>query len=358
MPGPDSFYTPDELAGKLLSFVVDTPSTAVDFCVGDGRLLKAAEQRYKDIECFGTDISDEVVDNLAARQPLWHLEQCDFRDVAALAMISFLMDKKFDLIVLNPPFTCKGSTVNKVFIGEEEYHVSTAMSFLVGALPFLSDNGGIYAILPVGCVYSQKDRKCWQYLQENYHACVLSEVQKANFNNKCSPNIVFVFLGRTPYPCLKKDIKTEPKAIVKLEGITRGRLSVCEMEKVEVGKVRLPFIHTTNMRNGRLVNVGYTKKDIKESVKGNGVLIPRVCNPNVEKVVVFNGNEAILSDCVFLLRTRTKKEAVQLKHYLVNNWADFSKNYVGTGARYITIERLKYYFHYHGKEKDSKECHQ
>ena len=349
MPGPDAFYTPDGLAGKLLSFAVDTPRTAIDFCVGDGGLLKAAEQRFTDIECFGIDISDEVVDNLSVRQPLWHLGQCDFRDAEALAKIPFLRGKKFDLIVLNPPFTCRGSTISKVFIGEDEYHVSTAMSFLVGALPYLSDNGGIYAILPVGCVYSQKDRKCWQYLQENYHACVLSEVQKAYFNHKCTPNIVLVYLGQKPYPQVEeKTAKLETQTMVELQGISRGRFSVCEMKKVKAGKKRLPYIHTTNMRTGELVDVAFTKEGIKESVKGNGVLIPRVCNPNVEKVVVYDGREAILSDCVILLHTRTKKEAVQLKRYLVKNWGDFKKNYVGTGARYVTIERLKDYFHYQG----------
>lgn len=350
MPGPDAFYTPDGLAGKLLSFAVDTPHTAIDFCVGDGGLLKAAEQRFPDIECSGIDISDEVVDNLAARQPLWHLGKCDFRDAEALAKIPFLRGKKFDLIVLNPPFTCRGSTINKVLIGDDEYHMSTAMSFLVGALPYLSENGGIYAILPVGCVYSQKDRKCWKYLQENYHASVLSEVQKAYFNHKCTPNIVLVYLGRKPYPQVKEQTaKLEAQTKVKLQGISRGRFSVCEMKKVKVGKKRLPYIHTTNMRNGELVDVAFTKEGIKEPVKGYGVLIPRVCNPNLEKVVVYDGREAILSDCVILLHTRTKKEAVQLKKYLMKNWGDFKKNYVGTGARYVTIERLKDYFHYQGQ---------
>lgn len=350
MPGPDAFYTPDGLAGKLLSFAVDTPHTAIDFCVGDGGLLKAAEQRFPDIECSGIDISDEVVDNLAARQPLWHLGKCDFRDAEALAKIPFLRGKKFDLIVLNPPFTCRGSTIIKVLIGDDEYHMSTAMSFLVGALPYLSENGGIYAILPVGCVYSQKDRKCWKYLQENYHASVLSEVQKAYFNHKCTPNIVLVYLGRKPYPQVKEQTaKLEAQTKVKLQGISRGRFSVCEMKKVKVGKKRLPYIHTTNMRNGELVDVAFTKEGIKEAVKGYGVLIPRVCNPNLEKVVVYDGREAILSDCVILLHTRTKKEAVQLKKYLMKNWGDFKKNYVGTGARYVTIERLKDYFHYQGQ---------
>lgn len=345
MPGPDAFYTPDGLAGKLLSFAVGIPRTVIDFCVGDGGLLKAAEQKYTNIECFGIDISDEVVDNLSVRQPLWHLRQCDFIDVKALAKIPFLKGATFDLIVLNPPFTCRGGTINKVFIGEDEYHVSTAMSFLVKVLPYLSNDGGIYAILPVGCVYSQKDRKCWQYLQENYHACVLSEMQKAYFNHKCTPNIVFVYLGCKPYPQKQEQIaRTVSQTMVQLKGISRGHLSVCEMKKVKVGKKRLPYIHTTNMKNGELVDVGFTKEGIKESVKGNGVLIPRVCNPNVEKVVVYDGKEAILSDCVVFLQTRTKKEAVQLKRFLVKNWTEFKKNYVGTGARYVTMERLSVYF--------------
>ena len=99
------------------------------------------------------------------------------------------------------------------------------------------------------------------------------------------------------------------------------------------------------MRNGELVDVRYTKRGLKESVRGNGVLIPRVCNPNVEKLVVYDGREAILSDCVVLLQTQTKKEAQQLKRYLVKNWEEFTKIYTGTGARYVTMERLRAYFH-------------
>ena len=345
MPGPDAYYTPDGLAGKLLSFAVDTPRTAIDFCVGDGGLLKATEQRFKDIACFGIDISDEVIDGLAKRQPSWSLAQCDFRDREALALIPFLQGATFDLIVLNPPFTCRGSSIEKVTIGDEEYHVSTAMSFIVGALPYLSEEGAIYAILPVGCVYSQKDRKCWEYLKREYNACVLTEVQKAYFNKKCTPNIVLVYLGRATYPHWEGQeeagLETAP---VELQGISRGRLGVYEMKRVKVGKKQIPFIHTTNMRNGVLVDVGYTKEGLKEAVKGNGVLIPRVCNPNKDKIVVYDGREAILSDCVVLLQTRTKKQAVQLKRHILKNWEEFKKIYVGTGARYVTMERLRAYF--------------
>ena len=57
MSGPDSYYTPPLLADKLVSFIVSSNiSSAVDFCVGDGDLLKAVAKRYGDVELYGTDI--------------------------------------------------------------------------------------------------------------------------------------------------------------------------------------------------------------------------------------------------------------------------------------------------------------
>ena len=347
MSGPDAFYTPAGLARRLLSFAIEIPQTTIDFCVGDGGLLAAAEQRFPGTTCYGVDISEEVITELKLRQPAWNLAHCDFKDEEVLTKIPFLNGRRFDLIVLNPPFTCRGGSINKVFIGEDEYHVSTAMSFLVGALPYLSDKGSIYAILPITCVYSEKDRRCWQYLRDNYHACVLTEVHKASFRGRCTPNIVIVYLGREPYPiednCLTFGVS---EVGFKLKGIKRGRLSVCEMKQVKEGCNRLPYIHTTNMRGGEIVDVCYTKKGVKESVKGYGLLIPRVCNPNVEKLVVYGGEECILSDCVVMLQTHSMQQAERLRCYLVAHWDEFKKIYVGTGARYVTMERLRKYFNY------------
>lgn len=345
MLGPDSFYTPPQIADDLLSRVIGKPRTAIDFCVGDGELLKAAKKRFPSIACYGVDISEDVIAELQKRQPRWNLACCDFKDKVAMGTLPFLQDHSFDLIVLNPPFTCRGSSIKRVLIGEDEYHASTAMSFLVGALPYLSEKGAIYAILPITCAYSQKDRQCWQYLQENYHACVLTEIHKACFQGRCAPNIAIVYLGKKPYPAYNARVdKAEEQLGFRLCGISRGRLSVYEKKKIEAGEDVLPFIHTTNMRNGKLEDVGFTKRGVKESAKGYGVLIPRVCNPNVQKVVIMEDEECILSDCVVLLQTRTRKEAVQLKRHLVSNWEAFKKIYVGTGARYVTMERLRAYF--------------
>ena len=109
MSGPDSYYTPPLLADKLVSFIVSSNiSSAVDFCVGDGDLLKAVAKRYGDVELYGTDISDDALTKLSNDCPDWHLGKCDFRKDDSIGEVTFLIKRKFDLIVLNPPFTCKG----------------------------------------------------------------------------------------------------------------------------------------------------------------------------------------------------------------------------------------------------------
>ena len=64
----DSYYTPPSLADKLVSFITSSDiSCAVDFCVGDGDLLKAVAKRYSNAELYGTDISDDALNKLSNR---------------------------------------------------------------------------------------------------------------------------------------------------------------------------------------------------------------------------------------------------------------------------------------------------
>ena len=50
MSGPDSFYTPSLLADKLISLIATKQvRRAIDFCVGDGDLLKAVARGYSDV---------------------------------------------------------------------------------------------------------------------------------------------------------------------------------------------------------------------------------------------------------------------------------------------------------------------
>ena len=158
MPGPDAYYTPNRLADRLIGHIAEVDiHTAADFCVGDGGLLKAVKRRFPETQCFGVDISKESIENLRKKQVDWTLGACDFMERENVAKLKGIGDRKYDLIVFNPPFTCKGSTLCRIEFDGHLFKCSTALMFLTEALGYLNEAGVMYAILPIGCLCSQKD---------------------------------------------------------------------------------------------------------------------------------------------------------------------------------------------------------
>lgn len=344
MSGTDSYYTPPLLADKLVGFIASSQiSRAVDFCVGNGDLLKAVAKRYGDAELYGTDISDDALTKLSKDCPSWHLGRCDFRKDNSIDKVTFLIKGKFDLIVLNPPFTCKGSVVESITFEGIEYRVSTAMLFLMRALKYLASNGGLYAILPISCVYSVKDRKAWNYLKDHYNACILEESNKVNFANKCTPNIVLVYVGYYKVNGIE-NVKTFDFSSFSVTSILRGCVRM-QNPQYSKSKNAVPLIHTTNLQKGELVNLRRIMAGHNILVSGSGVVIPRVCNPNPNKVALLDEKTVYaLSDCVSVLQTPTRIDAEKLRERIIEHWCDFVSIYKGTGAQYTTLERLKTLF--------------
>lgn len=336
----DPFYTPTPLATKLANYVdLAHVNRIADFCVGDGELIRAAKNKYPDAICYGVDICNDVIANLKVKHSDWKLAVCDFEDDESVNKVDFIRDILFDLIMMNPPFTCKGSIVETIEFEGQEFKVSTAMKFVMRALEHLSTKGGLYAILPISCVYSDKDKKAWDYLRQRHYACVLEEPERVYFSKKCSPCIVLVYIGnldiRRTYQYNMNPFQNLP-----VEDVVRGAM---RMQGLKVGnsKNAKRLIHTTNMQNGKLVKVNkiFTSNN---TVSGYGVVIPRVCNPNRNKIVVLDDQkEYVLSDCVVLLKTRTLEDAKYVRESILENWTSFEQLYKGTGARYTTIQRLK-----------------
>lgn len=343
MAGPDSFYTPPSLAEKLAGYVTATQvCSAIDFCVGDGDLLKAVAKRYEGVQLYGTDISREALQKLGSDCPEMVLGECDFKDDDSVNNVQFLHDNTFDLVVLNPPFTCKGSVVEHLEFEGEEFKVSTAMLFTMRALHHLSDQGGLYAILPISCVYSEKDKKAWDYLKARYNACVLEEPSRVYFKD-CAPNIVLVYAGRYPME-IQHTTEVIDFSALPVTSIVRGCV---RMQSPAYSKKRdaVPLIHTTNIQKGKLVGLKKIIPGMQLTIDGYGVVIPRVCNPNPNKVALLDGiHTYALSDCVIVLRTATMEDAEQVRTHILNNWQDFTTIYKGTGAQYTTLARVKQLF--------------
>lgn len=344
MPGPDSFYTPIHLANRLMSHVTeDSIQTAIDFCVGNGNLLKAVHNRFNKAKLFGTDISDDIIEEMATQHTDWTLGVCDFKDNTSIKQLSFLKNKHFDLIILNPPFTCKGSNVEHIKFRGRPYKVSTAMMFIMKSLKYLSPSGSLYAILPISCVYSQKDKAAWQYLQTNYNACILEELKHVHFGHRCSPNIALVYLGHQE-KYRRETCFTNLFSHLSVERIIRGSISMHNISYSNSSDA-LKLIHTTNIQNGKLVNLKQIIAKKKSIIDGYGVVIPRVCNPNPKKIALLDGKHSyVISDCIIVLKTSTMDDAKQVRCHILQHWHTFTNLYKGTGAQYTTIEKVKTLF--------------
>ena len=107
----------------------------------------------------------------------------------------------------------------------------------------------------------------------------------------------------------------------------------------------MSLIHTTNLQKGELVKLKRIMTGQNILVSGNGVVVPRVCNPTPNKVALLDEETVYaLSDCIIVLQTSTRIDAERLRDGIIEHWCDFVTVYKGTGAQYTTLERLKALF--------------
>ncbi|MCR5463234.1 MAG: methyltransferase [Bacteroidales bacterium] len=344
MDQKDKFYTPDHVADRLVGHVAEEEIlTVADFCVGDGDLLKAVLRRFPHVRCFGVDISKESIERLKTEHPTWSLGDCDFLERTKVAKLKGIGDRKYDLIVFNPPFSCKGGTLCNIEFEGQAFKCSTALMFLAEALEYLNETGVIYAILPISCLYSQKDKVLWDYLTENHQLKVLEKLDRPYWQ-QCSPNILLVSLRSNAARAVEEQTKGYDFTRLPITRIVRGTIGMHEAVFAE-GRAGKKMIHTTHLHGNKVTTPGQISNGEQYCIKGTAVLIPRVCNPNKGKICIYDDRSAyVLSDCVIALQTKGRKDAQTVFDTLMAHWDDFKEVYNGTGAKYTTLERLRVLF--------------
>ncbi len=336
----DSHYTPDVLADRLLSYInLEIVKTIADFCVGNGALLKSAQKLKPSALYFGSDISKKAIRQLKKNYHNWQLSHCDFMNAKSRKNAKVFRQNSdgFDLILLNPPFSCKGGTNYEVNFEDNKYNVSTSMYFVVESLKYLSKNGVLLAILPNSVAYSQKDRLIWNKLVSDYQLNILEQPLINLFEN-CSPNVILVSINTNK----TKNIYKYPNRLShQINGVSlfRGKISMNTLNgSYQEGYL---LIHSTNLRINSLVNLGYRTKNDLSKIVGPAVLIPRVGLPNPQKIcTIAKGESYVLSDCVIGIKTNSIKDAKKLMKLILYDWDKFKELYKGTGAKYTTLERL------------------
>ncbi|KAJ8139126.1 hypothetical protein OY671_007661, partial [Metschnikowia pulcherrima] len=331
----DAIYTPPELAQFSAGATSSaSPASIADFAAGDGALLRAAAERWPDARLFGSDIDEAAVLSVGAS-----IARCDAKvhDLLADGNDSALGNQTFNLILLNPPFSCRGNTRFQAAVAGKIYSASKASAFVARALKYLSVNGELIAILPASVLVSERDAELIAAIRAWGSVEQIGDVRKNAFRS----HSVTVTVLRISRSSRKHKSAGEKPSLVSLRPyaveMSRGSLSVHDYVETKTGP---RFIHTTDMREGRLAPTKRKASATRRRVHGPAVLISRVGRPSKDKVVRSPSCEAVSSDCVVALRTVPAGHEQASAAAIVENWEIFKAAYGGSCAPYTTLKRL------------------
>lgn len=331
----DPYYTPKSLAERLVSFYNGRPKRIADFCAGEGRLLLACEKKFPHAQYVAVDKSHAAIRKLRPKHSGWSIYEADFLNDEQLGRCEF-NDESFDLVMLNPPFSCRGNLF-KFELDGFAFSASKALLFLARALRFVRKGGHLLAILPVGVVNSQRDSLLLAYLKKAYGFKVCNRVSNVSFRGK-EPNVILVSLQR---PKVLPKYKVRALDLSVPSWLHRGCCNVISACGSAV-KNGVLYVHTTNLHNGMLVAMHVRlPRDGHRVLRGPAVLLPRVGNPSLKKIVIIRkGDEYVLSDCVIAIFCKSNVSARKVHEVLVKNSSSLFRLYAGTGARYVTMTRM------------------
>jgi len=333
----DSFYTPDDIASYMVgSCALPSPLHVADFAAGDGALLAHAKKKWPNLTVYATDIDVNAVKRLRSKNKVWHISKCDFLSPASRNRSSLVRSLvgKVDLVLLNPPFSCKGAAKVSVHVASVPVCCSRAMAFVLASLEYLNSSGEIVAILPVSCFSSQKDVFAWNILEERFTIRCGATVGRGAFHGCFARCTVVRFSPRQRKKSRKiANATTYHGVAVRL---VRGSVAMHTTTGFDH-----TLVHSTDLYNSSVVLNGHTGSKERPSVIGPSVLLPRVGKPRIDKVALYVLRKRIvLSDCVIGLQCRTKDDAKWLQVRIEENASEYLRIYSGTCAQYTTLEKL------------------
>lgn len=345
----DRIYTPPNLASKIVArarFRVP-PTCIADFAVGDGELLRAAQTKWPRAKLIGTDINARTVYKLRRLVKKWKVDRCDFLNPKSRQHAQVLEDlkSKVSLVLLNPPFSCRGARKFKTQFCGAEISCSLALAFVITSLTYLSNRGQLLAILPIGCLHSEKDKAAWAAIRSMFRVEHLAQNGHKTFSG-WSPKTAIVRISRGRLAPASGVSGATRKLKRRADGISfqlfRGKISMHTLNGNTKGTA-IPLIHSTELGKTsvdlmrRSFDVTKTK-----SICGPAVLIQRVGLPDPTKIQLYLKPTPIaLSDCIIAIRCKSAGEAETMKNRLVLNWQSLEERYGGTCARYITLNSLR-----------------
>lgn len=340
----DKYYTDPRLASILVSLVPKSfePVVVADFSCGEGSLLKAAKKKWKDIQIIANDYCPDTASELKIHN--WVVYNLDFlnsEQVNNSEIANYC--GKVDLVLLNPPFNQDDIRLLHWNNCSENIQSSISLSFVYYSMHFLKENGYLIAILPNGCLTSDRDRLAFEFLSRKYTLEVVNKNCDSSFKN-ANPRVSIVKIKNTK-PNTLNYLTIDKSVIMRRLDIVRGNIQMHKVKSNKESEYYYPLVHTTNLKKGQ-VEVG--KKIISSSTKiirGPAVLLPRIGSFDQDKICYLpTHSEVAISDCIFAIVCDNEFQAEEVRAFLLETWVSFKDIYSGTGALYTTLSKLKNFF--------------
>lgn len=333
----DAHYTDASIARRLISACGNVvPSRVADFACGEGALLREARSVWGSSAVLGVDITDEVEQPMRRSVPHAEFLKADF---LASDMLTPEVLGCFDVILLNPPFSCRGSTTLSETVAGKAVRCSKALAFVIRSLRYLARGGVLVAILPSSCLHSEKDSFARALLAKLYDFDVLPISEPVRFAG-CSVSTRIVRIRRREGQAFSPHTLTanrDPRFQV-VRGIRPNDKTVGEIKL-------LPFVHTTEL-NGNSVTLGraVSPSPADRLIHGPAVLLPRVGRPKKDKISLLSAERSVrISDCVLAITHPDQAAVSSLFEVMLSDWDNVCKLYRGTCAAYTTLARLRSY---------------
>ncbi len=345
----DKYYTPTPLASRALerAQLMRKPAVCADTACGSGSLLIAAEDVLGAKHCVGIDNDPLAIRRLRRARPDWRLYVGDLLKRHRAPPTDF-PDATYgaDLLVLNPPFSLGHRKYVPVKYSGQLVKCSVAMAHILRSLELFRPNQGAIAVIPESLLYSNTDQHARELLERSFSIAELLHLSIYTFKGARVNSLFVQFAthGNTPKPSAEIST-TQEKPITAT--IVRGGL---QMHSAKPSSSGARVIHSTSLRSLSIDGISSisqrTSSTAKGRVSGWMLFLPRVGLPNKEAFqAVYSIDEIQLSDCVIGLVFRSRTAASEAQRRVHSNWSSLLSMYRGTGARYITIDRLVDWLH-------------
>lgn len=328
----------------MASGLGDVGSGAVfDPAIGEGALLQAVARRWPSATLAGADIDPVAVARVREHFPGWQVSQANAlerRSRSGSYAWREARRKGVDYVVINPPFSFRGYGGSRIEYRGEIFLATPAMAFLAIVLEELRPRKRVSAVLPAGSLRGERDRELLETIRVDWHLDVTHELPRGAFPDVSASTTVLVV---RPREAVEDEGPKAEIAPVRLRGtcgcvdIVRGRVPV-HLSTLTADAGGVPWIHTTHLREGA-VRSSEQSALLDRATIGSLVIVPRVGKFVRSKIALSAASRAVLSDCVFGLRSLSVPPEI-LRDDLHARSELLSGNYIGTGAPHLTIRRL------------------